>query len=140
MATTLKPGIYKLDHDITNPAPDRRKSRDWRYFPVIKAGTEFVVNLDAPDAGLAPRPRIDRHGGYPFMDVMSAGQFDQLFQSISASLVPLERSLDSILAAHHLDSPRNDTGFIVQLLLDAGKITLDDVQEVLTAYAKADQD
>lgn len=39
----LKPGTYKLLHDVVNPAPDRRHTRDWRRVPTWKEGTEFLV-------------------------------------------------------------------------------------------------
>jgi len=40
---TIPPGAYKLAHDVQNPSPDRRSTRDWRKMPVWNKGTQFVV-------------------------------------------------------------------------------------------------
>lgn len=41
--TTLKPGIYRLKCDVTNPQPDRRRTRAWTCDVKATAGTRFVV-------------------------------------------------------------------------------------------------
>jgi hypothetical protein len=39
----LKPGTYKLSIDVENPCADLNKKYDWRFFPVWRAGLEFIV-------------------------------------------------------------------------------------------------
>lgn len=39
----LKPGTYRLTKDIPNPEGDRRHKYDWRQFPILKEGTEFIA-------------------------------------------------------------------------------------------------
>jgi len=60
----LKPGTYKLTHDVTNPKPDRRKTSDWRAKPTWRAGSEFIVTerrYDLDDAldGLSDEERTE---------------------------------------------------------------------------------
>ena len=41
----IKPGLYVLSQDVTNPSPDRRVHHDWTRFPVWEAGTEVLVAI-----------------------------------------------------------------------------------------------
>jgi len=128
----MKPGIYRLTCDVTNPHPDRRSKRDWRKLPVWKAGTIFYV-------------KIDREYGFP---VMHSGRWhhqdlrghrqspDSEWTALVPHLEPVEiDSVDRLLRAdYHVGRGLGEHVLpeAVQLLIDQGKITLADLSAAMT--------
>lgn len=117
MTEIIKPGAYKLVADLTNPEPDRRVTRDWRKFPVWKAGTEFlVIEQDRRDlmdeeylASLPEesRTRIRNAARYsviqlvgdqwPTIHQIGPGHVEQ-YATLGAHLVKVEESLEAFLS------------------------------------------
>lgn len=125
-AEALKPGLYRLTRDVTNPAPDRR-SKEFAKLPIWRKGTRLVAVFRRPDyiPGVPEDGGVDMvylFGGYEHLGVSwKRPGFDELIAAMA--LEP--RSLDSVL--------RNDPHLrgVLRRLLAAGKITLDDIEAAL---------
>lgn len=113
----IPPGAYKLDRDVQNPRPDRRRTRDWRKMPVWDKGTQFVVkeqrrmgdrHLAEIAAGLAPEVVAklradDRYtvvelvgDHHPILHRIGPGDEEQ-YAALAAALVPTEESLGQFM-------------------------------------------
>lgn len=164
--------LVELSEAVENPNSDRRAKYDWRKFPTLPQGTQFLVehqnaqqtllwNLppgpeyDAVVKGLLKRgcPEIDGQiivgvslspikipgnrsraaGTYEVFLRMIETKTDREYPNsvlahlIAPALVPLKQdTLAKVLAAH-----RSTEATVLKRLLREGKVTLDDVKEVL---------
>jgi len=140
----MKTGYYKLTADVQNPKPDKRSKRlDAQ--PVWKAGTIVWLSNDAPkaferaerEAGerLPEEAMPDDFGTIRFKDnsvvlfdtADKAHKFKEEVQGnpMIAVLVPAEKTLGQILKQADW-TPEGLLG----LLIDMGKITLNDVDAI----------
>jgi hypothetical protein len=62
----------RLDSDVKNPQPDRRKKSDWRAQPVWRAGMELVVSYALYYWGEGWTAVIDVPGDYRSMSALDA--------------------------------------------------------------------
>lgn len=132
--------LLVLSADVTNPAPDRRATRDWRCSPVIPKGTKFYLQRDFDTKSIC----LYKAGGYAHVGVHYRTDGTLLDRSaqlgLSAALLPNlaigepARTLGSVAAKHYVDV---DTAsiIVVRRLLKAGKLTLDEVETALAADA-----
>lgn len=107
MSTTLEPGTYRLNRNVTNPRPDRRANQsritsweDWVNWP---EGMLFVVTIDPEFPAIA---RIRPQGGIGQMS-----RHDAAFPLLASSLERVdEKPSDFIL--------RNGSGLVQYYALE----------------------
>lgn len=124
--TKLKPGLYKLTQTLTNPDHDKRVSRDWTRLATFEAGTRFVIreymrdnDLQKDDSYLT----LEEFGCYG-----SVHEYDERYKLITQFLEKEEESLDELLDKFHI----RGTKYILQKLVDSGKVSLKEIENILT--------
>lgn len=112
---TIPPGPYRLDRDVKNPKPDRRRTRDWRASVTWRAGWTFVVIAqtrvvitsemvaDLPPEALAA---IEAKNMYTVVELagehyaclrrVGPGAAEQ-YAALAEALVPCEESVDQFM-------------------------------------------
>lgn len=136
------PGYYELSEDVVNPHPDKRTVRDpnlgltfskgWRFF-VDEIPREVEAHGDRPafNYNEVRVKRIYRNGNYDHMEQWYDGDRGTArWNAIAAKLVPVEWDLALVLA---LEYAHNSCFEILEVLMNKGKISLDDVSTALDA-------
>lgn len=118
--------VLQLEQDVKNPTPDRREKYRWDKLPVWRAGTRFIV-----------RARMLRNPDERWLTIEPLVQY-----GILASLPLTDPRIEAVLAASVETPPTlatvmadaKDWGYehVLDVLLNEGKITLDDVRHALT--------
>lgn len=88
--SVLRPGTYRLTIDIENPCVDRRKKSDWRYAPIISAGSGFVVEALLNDDGKPIGASIisaDAGNDWSYIPSNPRGSLYPLFAEIAPNIV-----------------------------------------------------
>lgn len=119
----LKPGYYRLTCDVTNPHPDRRKTREITAAPVWKKGTRFAVREQLRDVNtpvLTIEFADDRHA-----ILTRRYEWDEAFKVIAPHLDPI--APDLYLTLHKLMV--HDSRSILDRLVRSGRVTLGEVEE-----------
>lgn len=115
-------GTYRLTEDFVSPWADGRK-RDWWNKRTIKKGTLFQVQKSW---GLDLQTRkIVEYDGFAFVPVGCASDLSCLedsWRGLLDLLVPIEETPSLYLQRTHRDG-----GLVLDRLLAAGKITMQDV-------------
>lgn len=126
----LKPGIYKLTQDVTNPNPDRRLRRDWRGLPVWSSGQEFLVeesnSQSARESGES-HTAIALVGSSPRDHAIGPG-YEEQYAALESALVLCDGSDEALLAALGVQD-----GFAAWLLT-SGKLDRDTLRALWTEY------
>ena len=118
----LKPGTYRLARDVTNPSPDRRRTRDWRASPVWEKGEEFLVQahsttLTSERVGSIDYSTIVLVGDGRAREI-GPGHSDQ-YQALESALVPVEESQEAMFTALGVRD------MFARWLVESGKIQRD---------------
>ena len=62
----LKPGVYALREDVTNPQEDRRKKNDWTALGTLKAGFRLYLRSYPANPSYAPEfVVLGKYGNVP---------------------------------------------------------------------------
>lgn len=125
----MTPGIYRLNHDLPAPRPDRRQRHDWRAAPV-KAGTLFAVRV-SPRFREDPVLEIARLGGYTHHYITDEEADSAPFVA-HLELVPPHETLPSMLLQFASSADIGDQ--ILDILYQEGRITLEDVRMALRRW------
>lgn len=144
-------GIYELQDDVVNPSPDRRRTRDWLYFPVWNKGTQFIVEPYFTDNGGLPANAAEIMAKMDALDALTyrnemrakfqtirvinqggaayfvAHQDPLAFNLLMAYSLPAVETLDTVMAQKHLS--RHYCYYVLRALVRMGKLTLDDVRQ-----------
>jgi hypothetical protein len=119
----LKDGqVYVLTRDVSNPEPDRRKTRAWTMDPIWRSGLRVVCTI------------------WERIELRAAGYYDDLgrwhagFPAFVDALAPAPRDFANVMFGLNR-SPSNDVGrAVLEELVRQGKITLDDIEASHDAY------
>lgn len=141
----LKPGVYVLANTVKNPTKrDRRMTRDWREDAEWPAGAKFVVVKAGQDDR---RLVIERVGHYASLSINYwidrtpesleyHGDGQRRALALIEQFNPGEETLKNFLhEARRLDYDALDEA--VEILIESGKITLDDVKGAWKAAIEA---
>lgn len=133
-APKIEPGIYHMDHPVTNPISDKRVKNpmtDWTRYHTWEKGFRYKVTRD-------PRGRLTVKAAHDsYMGVMAEPDRDtgarerDAWYLLTSHLKPAPDDLQSLLAKY--DFPRAACIQLVDRLLKASTITLTDVEAVLRA-------
>jgi hypothetical protein len=140
---TLSPGLYVLAKDVTNPHPDRRKSRTWTAEVTWPAGMKLV--LSQPPGAL---PRIHRYGGYESDCLIIFPSEERARHGFNAPAALLEQLTpvpvttveellvfnDEVLYGRGLNSAVD----VLQRAVDRGMLTLDGIRALLADLQRRD--
>ena len=146
--------IYVLTEDVTNPKPDKRASREWELFPVWERGTRFSVKFyDDREAQINKAEpaivltRFSRSG------IGSAIIYGHVPKKVGPFTQPSARRIKALLSHAAVRNPITATevlflegnmgdaaAAVLDLLVEAGKVTPDEVRIALTAYLKGESD
>jgi hypothetical protein len=142
---TLTAGIYRLTRDVVNPKPDRRQRYDWKAQPMWQAGALFYVRTETHEVFNDVTPLV--------VTTICTGPYDsdrtRLDDVRIAEIIPALEPVpvDSVaMLLHyneHVEVSAAGDGFLpeaMQLLVDSGKLTLDDVREALRAAYEAPEE
>lgn len=128
MSKPIKPGYYRLSRDVTNPHPDKRKTREITAAPVWKAGTRIAIQqvrehmLPKTCAGRAVLEL--EFADAPYSSLTRRYEWDDVFKALKPALEPIEPDLD--LTLHKV----GHKGYhILDRLVRAGRVTLAQVEE-----------
>jgi hypothetical protein len=134
--TQLQCGVYVLTRDVKNPAPDRRKSRDWRKSPVILRGTKVVV---APHPYNDSKLILQGRSRWPQEFVLSS---EPLFALLAEALEPAPVTVcNMLLAADRLDNESASASSVLQHLVNKGTVSYTQVREAISeVQALSEQD
>lgn len=139
--TQLRTGLYRLTQDVSNPTPDRRARHDWTAVPTFEAGQQLTFRItplvynDLPDGVEPPNPphfryEIAERGNTKWVTLrkrpdLRVPMMDALGPHLEA--IPVD-----VVALYDLhDLWHFHAHIVVKRLLDAGKITMEDLAEVL---------
>lgn len=136
-----------LQENVTNPAPDRRVTSDWRMSAVIPAGTRFYVQVDLSTKAL----HVYKAGEYSFKDVMYRPDGTAITRhhgsaspkhDLAAALLPAlgwdKRTLGSVAAKYHTD-PDCAAVTIVGKLLKSGRLNMNEIDAILAEDGKDEE-
>lgn len=126
----LEPGFYVLTQDVTNPKPDRRYKNYLLGREVVKAGLRVQVTQHPIDE-TRYRKELRAFGGET---IPNEAQMCPLAEAIAPHLAPAEPHLGQLINSNH---PANG---ILAVLLEQGKITLDDVKGTFVALEQKGDD
>lgn len=125
--STLKNGVYVLSEDVTNPTPDRRTKFKLPSVLVWKKGTRFYF-YEGNDHRAPSLNSADLRGEICDLDRDAAA-----WKAVTEKLVPAPPSLEPTLL--YLQEFRHcDARDVLGVLLDSGKITIEDIRSAGLAY------
>ena len=131
----LTPGTYRLTKDLPPLKIDRRKTHDWRYLPMSADSLFAYTEWDMGPPGTPVMKRDLRpSGGYDPVDPTNISPYD--CRELVAALEPIEDTPSLWLAREH--SGLGLARGILDCLVAAGKITLEDVKSAAAAYLESD--
>jgi len=152
MKKTSKEETLVLTKDVKNPKPDRRYKRDWRFAPVWKKGTKFVVEVET-DHSLLERckrygcvgvnsiedaeefryTRVNKRGDYSMhqLDVL-----DPRAAVLVAALKPTKKDLNDALG-YYSSTSYEKSAAVLQQLVDNGTLNFKQIER---AVAELDPD
>lgn len=121
-------GLYTVSKDVRMPYSDKRKSRDWRAEPVIRAGREFIVRAEPKFAGpdetvlqLCIGARDDN-----FWGLHSVRVDDRDYADLIDALEPLkDNTIDGVLDRYGLK--KRD---LLDELLERGHVTVEALERI----------
>lgn len=127
--------IYELTYEVVNPNPDRRYKRDVTTAPMIFKGTKFVVWL-GNDAMPSPRLEVlpeQRLQGNILFTVHHA-----LFADVMRALEPATIDLKTVIG--YCNKQCVYLGDLLLMLVESGKVTLDDLFKLAEAWQALDEE
>lgn len=161
----LKPGVYRLTRDVTNPKPDRRhaiRERNWMVNPEVSAGMRFIVReggwfrgTNLTEAQIAKRvadlgvpgpyelSAFDSSygGGVPLWRATEAGNGDKEDAHVRAYLAAIIDALEpapvtpSVFFSDHGLDLHNNADDVLISMLRHGIIGWDTLEEGFNALA-----
>ncbi|MFA6094173.1 MAG: hypothetical protein WC986_14640 [Elusimicrobiota bacterium] len=134
----MRPGLYRLTRDVKNPAPDRRSTsfnklavwpKGMRVVAVARFAEEGGASVTECDADYLFRFGQFESNGVPVRIRPGPGPalLNPVFMLLAEAMELEPRSLDSVLRREPSLRQRQ----LLTRLLDAKKITLDDIEEAL---------
>lgn len=123
----LASGLYVLSEDVDNPQADRRYKRQIDRIPVWKKGTRFFVH-DGNDQIV---PRIDSPSLYGNLCCHTHNA--EVWKALAEKLVPAQRTIGNMMRIAKEDYLA-DGWDILAIMVDQGKLTLDEIEEAAKAY------
>lgn len=128
-------GTFKLERDVKNPHPDKRAKYDRGKHPVWKAGTRYrVTNIHAVLYGeKKPEPTTIQ---IRFLDGggLSSNENEEGVKALLENSVAFE-DVALLLERNHFS---NGGTLLLQRLVDAGKISLDDIRDAIRQQFEED--
>lgn len=142
----------EVTEDVENPAVDRRHKRDWRYAPVVPAGTRFIVEVFATEVEEIEGVRIERQRfrishatqswsiyGAAVNGEVKVEEWDKegaLLLHLLPRLRERERTVDDVVTQHGWGARA-----FLEVLVKHGKVTVADIDDaVRLEHAEDDED
>lgn len=135
MKVDLQEGvIYRVSRNVRNPKPDRRQKKEISCQEWIGEGTLFTYRGPGDHS---PGLRLDPVPGYGWHGYIQQYTDPDLFPMVVRALEPAPEKLKSVLGL--LESESAYSADILMMLVDSGKITLDDIKNAGAAYLALDE-
>jgi hypothetical protein len=147
------PGPYVLCHNVLNPRPDGRRKYDWDAREVFSTGERFLVTYedhfqswDEDDDGYAAMKKrhdedpfffctikFEREGKRGTLTVTRStwNRAAEIVDEMFPYMEPAEETAETVLRVR--DAEDWAASHVAEVLVKAGKITLDDLKEAVDA-------
>lgn len=125
----IETGKYLLNKDIVNPDSDRRCKRDWRYEPILKAGTLFYIQGDkiSPE-GIRSYEIRDYHALSYKCLLFYEKTTDPLILEILSNITRIEEKTVGDIFNGRDSLGTDSAATILAHLVEQGKLTVADIE------------